>query len=204
MFTNKGVIKMSEKNLAAVICSLIVTFAVSVTSAQEDYDYQMFLDVPVKKIISCWDGSTWDHSVYSTRENGGDTLIIVCHGVDTGNNDYMIQINAEQRSDYAEAVEWILRYWESQGYLSGVYPKKILLHTCFSGKARYPKYTLTNFHKLNMQFATLYTGINAHSETYDQNGNVTRLQLYNALPIQPGTIRNLAPTDSKVKIIIDG
>lgn len=196
---------MAGKNFIAIIYALIVTFAASVTHAQEEYDYKMFMDVPVRKLIHCWDyNHVWDHSVYTTKDtDNSDILIVVCHGVDTNNGEYMINIYAQQRTDYAEAVESVLNLWESEGNFNGIRPSRIILHTCFSGRAPYPRYNLTNFHGLNMEFATLYTGVNAHSETYDEYGNVSRLQLYNAFPIKPGTIRILSGNSNKAKIIID-
>ncbi len=185
---------LSLKNVLSCLIVTLILLNVSLAVAEnleDEYDLYEIIDVPVDKVITCtnyYDGS-WDHSVYHqgfvvdgvTHNFSQPRLIIISHGVDMGNNySYKIAIHGQQRADYAEAIEEVLQRWESEGYLKGKNYNSILLHTCFSGRAKYQSYTLTNFHKMSMAFANDNRDVNAYSERYE-NGKMY-LTLYTCRP----------------------
>ena len=195
MIILEGVIAMFRKIILPLLIVIVLTTGGNTASAREWYDdYYLddILDVPVTKVLTCTNYETGevDHTVYyqafvKDLVSGNlimPRFIIVCHGVDMGNDySYKIAINGRQRADYAEAVEEVMQRWEREGYLNNyTYYLSILVHTCFSGRARYQNYTLTNFHKTKMTFSTDNKNINAHSERYV--GNVLYLTLYSCTP----------------------
>lgn len=116
-----------------------------------------------------------------------------------GNNySYKIQINGQQRADYAVAVEEVMRRWEREGYLKD-YPgySSILLHTCYSGRAEHQAYILTNFHKAEMRFANDNKYINAYSER-TSNG-MLYLTLYTCQPRKHYLSRRVNNTSASQK-----
>lgn len=184
--------KALKNFLAYWIFALIVLSSgiVAAENLEEEYDLDEFLDVPVEKVITCrdYDGS-WDHTVYYQNYAYDDVgrkfceprLIVISHGVDMRDNySYKISINGQQRADWAVAVEEILQRWEQEGYLRGKNYNSILLHTCFSGRAKYQAYILTNFHKYRLSFANDNRDVNAYSERWE--GDKMYLTLYTCRP----------------------
>lgn len=178
------------KNFLSCLIASLILLNVSLAAAEnleDDYDLYEIVDVPVEKVLTCtnrYDGS-WDHSVYHqgfvvdgvSHNFSQPRLIIISHGVDMGNNySYKIAIDGQQRSDYAEAIEDVLQRWERAGYFNGKRFEAILVHTCFSGRAKFQTYTLTNFYGMSMKFANNNLDVNAYSERYE-NGQL-RLTLY--------------------------
>lgn len=174
----------------------------SAQSWSDGFDLREILDIPVQKLVNCvnYSSGEWDHSVYFHKAelanhkrtipdnsanydivHNTNYLIVVSHGVNTGNSSYMIAINGQQRSDYAVAVEEVLQHWEREGMFRGLKYDWILVHTCYSGKAKYLSYNLSNFYNKRMTFATAHSGVNAYGEHYDKYDGM-RLRLSKAYP----------------------
>lgn len=201
------------KNTLSLVIGLLFWFNVAAAQdLEEEYDLYEIVDVPVEKLLNCIDyqDGSWDHSVYHqgfvvdgvTHRFSEPRLIVISHGVDMRNNyEYKIQINGEQREDFAVAVEEVLNRWQNEGYLRGKTYKSILLHTCFSGRAKIKKWTLTNFHHMSMTFANDNRDVNAYSERWE--GGKMYLTLYTCRPkdrTRPIGLSNKKFKDRNIKI----
>ena len=168
-----------------VIFALVVIISTYATNVNA-YNWIKEYEFPATRLVKVTRGKdNYDHMIYSfTDAQRRSALLFVCHGVEI-NGEYRAYMDGELHSDYATAVDNIIRRHIKSGEVSNDF-EKVYFHTCHAGYAPQKTVMMPILNK-PLQMALYNKGVQAHVEYFDSQGRVYALALWQDHPERPGT-----------------
>ena len=151
-----------------------------------------------KKIVDVPKGrNDFDHKIYAfTDGDGRSSLLFVCHGARTRQNEYVAYMGGKYYINYANAVDNEIRYHIFRGEIKPGSFEKVYFLTCYSGYAPTKTVTMPVLRK-NLQMALYSKRAQAFEEHLDNNWRVYYVTLYRDDPNE-----NLSETNNARRNII--
>ncbi len=161
-----------------VLALSMFVFMSSCTNAAEE-NWKEEFSFPVKKIVDVPAGrNDFDHKIYSFKDGDGlSSLLFVCHGAVTSQNEYVACLGGKYYRNYAAAVDNEIRYHIFRGEIRQGSFDKVYFLTCYSGYAP-KKITKMPVLRKNLQMALYSRDAQAFEEHVDNNWRVYYLTLY--------------------------